>query len=194
MRLNRFRYRRKPQRTYVLLPPSSSCTQSRRRVDDSVKPEVLFPTDLLFSAWRQVFPAERMLVLGGRRTKRRVQVTSVSDVSEARPSRVHVRADPGKLVTTLVDLERTGAHLAVWMHSHPGSGPTATHPSDIDLRQEDDLRRHYSQDLICIIAVADGYFRLWGKAVEAGTVSIRWQGEGITQDPGEPHVYRLQLS
>lgn len=184
-------YRR--PRTHVLLPPGASIDVLRPSITGRPV-KVLIPTDLMFCAWRQVFPAERMLMLGGRRTGHRVKVTSVSDVSEAHPSSVHVRAEPTKLIPALLDLERAGAYLAAWMHSHPGAGPTATHPSQIDLHQEADFRRHYSDALICIIAVADGHFRLWGTAIDEGRVQVRWQGSGITRLPGESHVFRLDLS
>src|SRR5947208_3594305 len=83
---------------------------------------IIIPTDLMFAAWRQLFPAERMIVFGARQSKRGVRVTSLSDVTEPRPSVVHVRACPERMATSLIDFERTGAHLGVWVHSHPGEG------------------------------------------------------------------------
>src|SRR5882672_3091556 len=67
---------------------------------------IIIPTDLMFAAWRQLFPAERMLVFGARQTKRGIRVTSVSDVTEPRPSAAHVRACPERLATSLIDFER----------------------------------------------------------------------------------------
>ncbi|MFA5897627.1 MAG: hypothetical protein WC829_00805 [Hyphomicrobium sp.] len=155
---------------------------------------MVIPTDLMFASWRQVFPAERMVVFGGRHTPAGVRVTSVADVTEAKPSAVHVRADSVRMTNSLIDFERTGAHFAVWMHSHPGQGPACTHPSDIDLNQERDLRRHYSDRLVNIIVVRDGYLRVWGQAINEGTVVVRWRGTGIIQHPGEPNVFRLDLT
>jgi proteasome lid subunit RPN8/RPN11 len=154
---------------------------------------VVIPTDLLLAAFRQLFPAERMIIMGGRPCRQSVKATSVTDVTEARPSISHVRADRLKLSTALVDLSRSGAHLAIWMHSHPGTGPSATFPSAIDLRQEEDLRRHYSNQLVCVIAVRDGFVRVWGRAVDDGSVVVRWQGQGISSHRGEPNVYQLEL-
>lgn len=188
----RFNVRQHKQKTHVFFKPASLPFASARR---SCRPaDVIIPTDLFLSAWRQLFPAERMLVLGGRRLKRGVRITSATDVTEAKPSRVHVWADPAKLVQSLLDLERSGAHLALWMHSHPGTGPLATHPSQTDLRQEEELRRYYSELLVCVIAVSDGYFRIWGRAVDEGLVQIRFQGAGVHPHSGEQNVYRLQLS
>jgi proteasome lid subunit RPN8/RPN11 len=154
---------------------------------------IIIPTDLMFAAWRQLFPAERMLVFGARQTKRGVRITSLSDVTEPKPSAVHVRACPERMATSLIDFERTGAHLGVWVHSHPGEGSRATFPSEIDLNQDKDLRQHYSDRLIGIIAVRDGWLRVWGEAIRQGRVRVHWIGRGIEPHPGEAHVYRLTL-
>lgn len=163
----------------------------RTHADDSQI--ITIPTDLMYTAWRQLFPAERMLVLGARRMKRGVRVTSLSDVTEPRPSAIHVRACPERLATTLLDFERTGAHLGVWVHSHPGEGARSTWPSKIDLHQDEDLRRHYSDRLVGIIAVQDGWLRVWGEAVRQGRVRVHWVGRGIESQAGEAHVYRLRF-
>lgn len=165
---------------------------SRRSHDRPPAMRVTVPTDLLFAAFRQLFPAERMVVFGGRRTAGGVRVTSFTDVTEARPTPVHVRACPRTLGSALIDLDRTGAHFAVWLHSHPGRGAQATWPSEIDRAQECDLLRHYDH-LVCAIAVADGTIRLWGTAIDTGLVSIRWRGTGV-EPTGAPNVWQLALS
>jgi len=181
-------------RAYILLPLDAARPARRKGKKRPAGPTpVVIPTDLLLSAFRQLFPAERMVIMGGRACRQSIKATSVIDVTEARPSISHVRADRLKLSTALVDLSRSGAHLAIWMHSHPGIGPSATFPSVIDVRQEEDLRRHYSNRLVCLIAVRDGFVRVWGEAIDGGSVVVRWQGQGITSHPGEPHVYQLEL-
>lgn len=177
---------------YVLLP--FDCIQPRRRRNKRTSPmPVVIPTELLFAAFRQLFPAERMLIMGGRARHNSVIATNLVDVTEPMPSIVHVRADRRKLGTGLLDLSRSGAHLAVWVHSHPGLGARATHPSGIDLAQEEELRRHYSEHLICLIVVHDGHVRAWGRAVDAGSAVLRWQGRGVVACRGERNVYRLAL-
>jgi proteasome lid subunit RPN8/RPN11 len=173
----------------------SAPKEETRRLPEAEKADdrIIIPTDLMFAAWRQLFPAERMLVFGARQTKEGICVTSVSDVTEPRPSVAHVRACPERMATALIDFERTGAHLGVWVHSHPGEGSLATFPSDIDLNQDKDLRRHYSNQLIGIIAVRDGWLRVWGEAVKQARVRVQWSGRGIEPHPGEDHVYRLAL-
>jgi proteasome lid subunit RPN8/RPN11 len=170
---------------------------SRRRakgVTRTSPPNIIIPTDLLMSAWRQLFPAERMVVFGGRADGDDVLVTSYVDVTEPNPSAVHVRACPQKLAQALIDFERTSAHLSLWMHSHPGEGARATHPSRIDRDQEESLRHHYSQRLVSLIAVRDGYVRVWGQAPAQGVVAVRFNGSGLETDPEEQHVYRLALA
>lgn len=185
-------FHRQEQPAYVLLPFDLLSKNRSKAITGATR--VVIPTDLMFAAWRQVFPAERMVVFGGRHTRVGVRITSVADVTEAKPSAVHVRADSVRMTNSLIDFERTGAHLAVWMHSHPGQGPACTHPSDIDVKQERDLRRHYSDRLVNIIVVRDGHLRVWGQAIDEVTVVVRWQGAGITRHSGEHNVYKLALA
>ena len=179
----------------VLFPPSlgQRDTEPRAARSELLDQAVFIPTDLMVTAWRQLFPAERMIVFGGRTTRRGVRITSASDVTEAKPSAVHVYACPERMTRTLVDFEHTGAHLAIWMHSHPGEGPGSTYPSVTDLNQEKELRRHYSERLVNIIAVRDGWLRLWGPAVENDAVKVQWMGDGIESQPGDVHVYRVTV-
>lgn len=156
---------------------------------------VVIPADLVMSAFRQLFPAERMIMFGGHRSASLIRVTSMVDVTlDAAASGVHVRACASRLGAYLLDLEKTGAQLVAWMHSHPGVGPASTRPSATDIRQEGVLRDDYSNDLISIIAVADGWFRLWGSGIDRRGLKISWQGQGIAQSKEVPNVFRLQPS
>src|SRR5688500_9427691 len=85
----------------------------RRRAKPAIPDEssIVIPTDLMFAAWRQLFPAERMVVFGGRKSGSGLTITSVADVTEPHPSVAHVRASPERMTNCLVDFERTGAHL-----------------------------------------------------------------------------------
>lgn len=189
-----FSFTRKSQQTYVLMPFDTAMVERAHPAEPKRQVIVMIPTDLILCAWRQVFPAERMVMLGGRRTKSGVRVTSMSDVTETEPSPVHVRADAARLAMCLLDLERAGAHLAVWMHSHPGEGAVATHPSGIDIRQEEGLRRHYTGNLVSIIVTRDGCLRVWGSAVAQGAVKVRWVGSGVVRHQnGGTNVYQLAI-
>lgn len=96
------------------------------------------------------------------------------------------------MAQALLDFERTGARLALWMHSHPGDGPRCTHPSDIDLRQDKDLREHYP-NILGVIAVRDGWLRFFGSPIERDLVQLQWRGRGVEQGSDDRNVYRLGL-
>jgi hypothetical protein len=154
---------------------------------------LIIPTDLFLSGWRQLYPAERMVVFGGQQCKKGVRLTSMLDVTEAHPSKVHVNACPARFGQAVIDFERAGAHLALWMHSHPGDGIYATNPSSIDVEQERSLRETYSDRLVSVIGVKDGVFRIWGGPIAQKAIRIEWQGQGI-EETREENVYKIRLS
>lgn len=178
--------------TLTLHVPVSTTSPTRRGPTGPAR--LIMPTDLLVAAWRQLFPAERMVVFGGRHTATGIRVTSVFDVTEAHPSQGHVRSCPSKLGTSLVDLDRTGSHLCAWMHSHPGTGPRATYPSSTDLRQDGDWRRDYSPQLVGLIAVEDGWVRLFGDAIEQDAVTPVWRGQGVEEVAHDGRAFRITLA
>ena len=183
-----------PQVQLTIIYSTGRRGRRRPRVVPSGAQRIVVPTDLMFAAFRQLFPAERMVIFGGRTSHEITRVTSVWDVTEASPSAAHVRAATEKLTTALLDFDRASAHWALWMHSHPGEGARATHPSSTDLAQDRDIRAHHSSNLVGIIAVRDGWLRLFGSALEGGHVQIVWRGRGIVSSPENPHVFRLTLS
>lgn len=177
----------------VIAPPPVAKRSGARRVpsDETSSQRIVVPSDLMLVSWRLLFPAERMLVFGGRRTARGVRITSAIDVTGPNPSSVHVRACPQKLSQALIDLDRTGAHLALWLHSHPGEGAQATLPSHVDIQQDQRFREHYSRSLVGIIAVRDGWLRVFGGNV-SGDTHAKWIGTGV-ENTGEDNVFRLAI-
>ena len=153
---------------------------------------VLMPTDLLHQAQFSLFPAERMLVISGIRDNGLLRLQSLFDVT-GKTQVTRVWADPGLLANAMIAMDRAGSHFAAWGHSHPGTGPFATYPSDIDRTQYMDLIRDFSLNLVNFILVEDGYCRFWGTAVEEGRVSLSFQGRGITTENADEHLYRLEL-
>ncbi len=149
-------------------------------------------TDFIVAAWRQLFPAERMLIVGGRRQGARVQATSLRDVTGENHSRAYVKASPVRLHEALMDWESTGAHVVAWIHSHPGNGPIASHPSEIDRRQDLELSATYGNHVLGMIATQDGWLRLWGKAIERPDFRVELHGGGVVRTE-TPHVYRLTV-
>jgi len=156
-------------------------------------PTLTIPTDVIFSAWRSLFPAERIMFLGARKASASERVSSWWDVTGGNRSIAHVQASPVVLGQTLLDFEATGIRVAGWLHSHPGRGPAATYPSHIDLAQDADLRRDFGNRVVGLIATEDGYVRAWGRALVEQSVKLSFRGPGIEPVQGEPHVYRLAV-
>ncbi len=173
--------------------PLGLCDETLEAATVTSVSEVVIPTDLLIAAWRQLFPAERMVFLSGHRLGQSTRLTSVRDVTGSTRSDAYVKACPNLLRESLLDFEAAGAPVAAWLHSHPGQGRGATHPSGIDWRQDAALRQDYGPRLVGLIATVDGWLRGWGQALADGTVHIRLEGRGISEVSGEPHVYRLAV-
>src|SRR5262249_29220861 len=123
------------------------------------KRRVVVTEDLLQECYNSLFPAERMLVISGRRMGDTTRLADMFDVTGDQ-SEGHVRADPDRLGRALIEMDQSDAFLAAWLHSHPGFGPAATHPSPIDLRQEQDWLAHYPS-LLNMIVVEDRWVRFW---------------------------------
>lgn len=151
---------------------------------------ILIAPDVLFQAHHGLFPAERMLVASGRRTGDKTELGALFDVTGEHHA-VHVQADPALLARALIAMELSGTHLACWIHSHPGVGADATHPSAIDHRQHADWIRDYTPALLGIIIVRDGWIRLWGTAIEKGTALVDVTGPGVTRESNDGDLYRL---
>ncbi len=159
---------------------------SKRRVIT----RVVIPTDLFSQMEKQLFPAERMLVVAGRNIDDRVLLGDVFDVT-GDSSSGHVRAEPDMLARALIAMDESNTHLAAWIHSHPGDRPECTRPSSIDIQQYFNLLKHYSPDLIGGIFVMNRYLRLWGTAVENRHVQIEFLGEGIHKVDKNEQIYQL---
>jgi hypothetical protein len=153
---------------------------------------LVIPTDLLYQARCSLFPAERMLVVAGRRDGQLTGLGAVFDVTGV-ANGGHVDADPERLARALIAMDCSGTHLAMWVHSHPGRGATATTPSSTDLNQHRDWIRDYSPFLVSAIVVADGWIRFWGSALREERIEFELIGRGIVKEEESPdgHLYRF---
>ncbi len=132
-----------------------------------------------------------MAVASGQKATGGFRLGAVFDVT-GQAEMVHVQADPGKLSHALVNMAKAGCCLGAWIHSHPNYGPGATTPSSIDHAQHQDWLRHYPAWLLGIILVEDGWVRLFGTAVENQTITVLFEGEGITKENSHgDRIYRL---
>src|SRR5262245_14264983 len=163
--------------------------QKSARTANVEKRRVVITEDLLLECYNYLFPAERMLVVSGRRTGCTTRLTDIFDVTGDQ-SGGHVKANPGLLQKALIQMDQSDAFLAAWLHSHPGFGPTATHPSPIDLRQEQDWLAHYP-NLLNIIVVEDRWVRFWGTKLESGRIEVELLGRGVITENKHGNVYRL---
>ena len=145
---------------------------------------------MFYQAHHALFPAERMLVVAGRRQAAATALGAAFEVTGA-TSGAHVRADPQRLARALIVMDHSGTYLAAWLHSHPGRGATATMPSSIDWDQQRSLLRDYTPDLLGGVFVEDGWVRFWGTSLEEGKTRIVVTGPGVQQEDEHGHLYRL---
>lgn len=169
--------------------PTSSAPRPEK-VKESPVPQLTLHSSLLYQLYHSLFPAERMMVAAGRQEDGGIFITALFDVTGT-ASATGVHADPDRLGRALISMSETDTYLVAWLHSHPGSGGDATHPSPIDLRQETDWLRDYSPLLVSAIMVRDGFVRFWGKALENGKVFVRIEGPGIRAYSNTENVYQL---
>lgn len=153
-------------------------------------PQMVLTATMIFQLSQSLFPAERMIIGACRKSNGNISVDAVFDVT-GDASASGVKADPDKLGQALIAMAETGTYFGLWIHSHPGSGRSATHPSSIDLRQHADWLKHYSADLVSAIMVRDRYIRFWGTAAENGKVTIAVEGVGIECVSPSENIYRL---
>lgn len=151
---------------------------------------VYIPTELLFDALQGLMPPERMGTIGGMHIGHHYLMGLIHDVT-GRANRAHVEADPDKLGRALVSFDRRGLRLAGWIHSHPGTGPAATAPSETDWAQYRDWTHDFDPLLVGLIVVRDGYARAWGHAVEDNRIRLELVGDGVTPVAGYRHVYKI---
>ncbi len=152
--------------------------------------EIVLPAAMLFQMRQSLFPAERMIVGATRKKNGVIQVEALFDVT-GQASTSGVKADPNRLGHALIAMAETETYFGLWVHSHPGMGAGATHPSGIDINQHADWLKDYSPDLVSAIMVKDKYIRFWGTAVESGKIAVRVEGEGVECVSGLENIYRL---
>ena len=166
------------ERSKIALPPVKTVS------------EIVLPAAMLFQMRQSLFPAERMLVGAARNTGRTIQIEALFDVT-GQASTSGVKANPDRLGEALIAMAETETYFGLWVHSHPGMGAGATHPSGIDINQHADWLKDYSPDLVSAIIVKDRYVRFWGTAVESGKIALRVEGEGVECVSSLENIYRL---
>lgn len=173
------------------LPPETAVLTDGNQKVLPTQPRLVIPATLLYQLHFSLFPAEQMMVGAGKRNGQDISIDAVFDVT-GDASAGYVRANPNRLGRALVAMSETDTHFALWIHSHPGRGKEASHPSNIDRNQESDWLRDYSADLVNAIMVEDRFVRFWGKALEEARINVVIAGTGIKKDAEHENIYRLE--
>lgn len=95
----------------------------------------VFDSWFLTDAYRRLTqdPSEDMVLVTGPTLARGIiRVPCRMLEFEKQRSRYGVKGDPRSVLSVLMELERWGLHPLAALHSHPGSGPDAAEPSNID--------------------------------------------------------------
>jgi len=168
-------------------------TNQKLLKDNNAKtPRMIVSSTLLYQLHHSLFPAERMLVAAGRKNGLDIEIDGIFDVTGQATSG-YVKADANSLARALIVMSETDKHFALWIHSHPGRGKGATHPSDTDLKQEAEWLKDYSPNLVNAIIVEDRFIRFWGKALAEKRITVEVAGAGISRESETESIYRLEF-
>ncbi len=125
------------------------------------------------------------LVTGIKLSATRRTLDNMVKVALARETVKDALADHTDLQKTLIEMdERWGHFLYGLFHSHPGTGVSATHPSDTDLKTHERYERG-GYPLLGAIFVKDGYCRFFSNQ----PFNITIYGKGVTQH--DEHDFKL---
>jgi hypothetical protein len=131
-------------------------------------------------------PNEQFFFITGSEVEHVCILDQWAEFAHHRRSRLGVVADMPSMHNLLIKLERFGHKFLAHFHSHPGSGPDATHPSGID---EDFQRRLEKAGHVALMAIfsGDGYIRF---VRMDRRFEIQIYGTGV--EIYAPSVYRLK--
>lgn len=114
-------------------------------------------------------------------------LAKMCDVEYADQSVIHAAGTPRSCSDTLIGINEMGLRLHVMAHSHPGSGPAATHESSTDIGYLSKVQAG-GADVVGIIVTRDGYLRFF--TVDKPFM-VMLQGNGIKEV--QDNVYKIPL-
>lgn len=124
----------------------------------------------------------------------RYMLSEMQKVAMSVQSHFGAKADTQAFTKALIDLTTCGHALHGLFHSHPGSHPASTHPSDIDVTTH---KRMEAGDMPLIGAIyvkgppgSPGYVRFFNATNRPFTITI--YGTGVTPVKGETHVSQIE--
>ena len=103
-------------------------------------------------------------------------MSRICAVEPQRQSPVYAKGKAQSCSDVLIEILERGQRLYAVAHSHPGSGPEATHESSTDVKYLGRIQRA-GADAIGVIVTRDGYVRFF--SVEK-PFEVEIQGKGIT--------------
>ena len=189
-----------------LILPEPEIVNGNGQLEDEIEPKLLpsavnsvietpqmrISSTLLFQLHHSLFPAERMLVGAGKQNGQTIEIDGIFDVTGQATSG-YVKADANRLARALIVMSETEKHFALWIHSHPGRGKGATHPSSTDTNQEAEWLKDYSPNLVNAIIVEDRFIRFWGRALDKKRITVKVTGTGIRRVSESEEIYQLEF-
>lgn len=157
---------------------------------ETTRCRLLIDSTLLYALHANLLPPERMLVAGGVDTSDGIRILGHADVTGV-GNPVHCTADPEKFNRAQRGFTMSGSRFVLWVHSHPGMGPQANGPSQIDRDQYAKFSPTYSPWLAAAIFTADGWIRFWGEAIDGQHQEVIVTGRGVDARNTERTLYEL---
>jgi hypothetical protein len=119
-------------------------------------------------------------------------LTHCVPVAYAEQSAVRVRVDDRSNIEAMTRIDEAGLLFAAHLHSHPGYGPEANHPSGIDRAYQKSLENGKHVAIGGIFSAdrsGGGWLRFF--AGDPQRFQVRVFGNHVSPQEKEPHVFRL---
>lgn len=134
-------------------------------------------------------PDEDLAYICGFESDGKMVLTGIIPVELDHASPVRARANPESAAKALAHMhEGLGLKLCAIAHSHPGTGPDATHPSKTDYNYHGAIEEAGSK-AVGMIFSRDGYVRFFRSSDNDFEVEVHGKIESVE---GERHVFKIK--
>lgn len=131
---------------------------------------------------------ENAVYISGIKLGRVRVLTRIVPVELESASEVRAIARPNSCAKALIALHEAGLPLVAMAHSHPGSGPSSTFPSSIDLRYLETVQKS-GAGVIGVIVNRDCYVRFFTASLP---FRVKLQGSDFVPVDGDRNVFKLR--